>query len=146
MTFGFQKVLKNYYLQGLHQVVVNADMYINGKVWDGLSPFQKKAIEVAADASLMQTVAYRIYENGKALKELVEKHGVILHDTPPDYFVEYNKASARLIAKYSEQNAFFKQVYASMTDFAQVAIPFWAQMQRTNTNIAEQYAASLKKK
>ena len=38
MTFGFHKVLKHYYMQGLHQVVVNADMYINKKVWDGLSP------------------------------------------------------------------------------------------------------------
>ena len=28
MVFGFQKVLKHYYLQGLHQVVVNADFYI----------------------------------------------------------------------------------------------------------------------
>ena len=28
-VFGFQKVLKHYYLQGLHQVVVNADMYVN---------------------------------------------------------------------------------------------------------------------
>ncbi|SHE37491.1 extracellular solute-binding protein, family 7 [Litoreibacter ascidiaceicola] len=31
-VFGFQKVLKHYYLQGLHQVVVNADLYINGDV------------------------------------------------------------------------------------------------------------------
>jgi TRAP-type mannitol/chloroaromatic compound transport system substrate-binding protein len=30
MTFGFQKVLKHYYLQGLHQVVVNADFYLTG--------------------------------------------------------------------------------------------------------------------
>ena len=36
MVFGFQKVLKHYYLQGLHQVVVNADMYVNGDFYDGL--------------------------------------------------------------------------------------------------------------
>src|SRR3990172_2253124 len=89
MTFGFHKVLKHYYLEGLHQVVVNADLYINGDVWKSLSPHQQKAVEVAANASLMKTVAYRIHENGKALKELTEKHGVILHDTPPAYFKEY---------------------------------------------------------
>ena len=33
LTFGFQKVLKHYYLQGLHQVVVNADFYITGKTY-----------------------------------------------------------------------------------------------------------------
>ena len=69
LTYGFQKVLKHYYLEGLHQVVVNADLYINGDVWKSLSPTQQKAVEVAANASLMKTVAYRIHENGKALKE-----------------------------------------------------------------------------
>jgi TRAP-type mannitol/chloroaromatic compound transport system substrate-binding protein len=143
MTFGFHKVLKHYYMQGLHQVVVNADMYLNKKVWDGMSAHQKKSIEVAADASLMQTVAYRIHENGKALKELVEKHGVILHDTPKDYFTEYNKGSQALIKKYSDANPFFKKVHDSMREFAETAIPFWAQAQRLNANLAQEYAAEL---
>ena len=42
-VFGFQKVLKHYYLQGLHQVVVNADMYINGDVYNGMTDVQKKS-------------------------------------------------------------------------------------------------------
>jgi len=29
-VFGIHKVLKHYYLQGLHQVIVNADIYFNG--------------------------------------------------------------------------------------------------------------------
>ena len=145
MTFGFHKVLKHYYMQGLHQVVVNADMYLNKKVWDGLSPDQKKAIEVSADASLMQTIAYRIAENGKALKELTEKHGVILHDTPKDYFVEYQKATNKVMDKYKAENAFFKKVWDSMKEFADLSVPFWAQAQRTNANLAEEYVKSQKK-
>jgi TRAP-type mannitol/chloroaromatic compound transport system substrate-binding protein len=145
MTFGFHKVLKHYYMQGLHQVVVNADMYLNKKVWDGLSPTQKKAIEVAADASLMQSVAYRIAENGKALKELTEKHGVQLHDTPKDYFSEYQKATNKVMEKYKAENAFFKTVMDSMKEFADASVPFWAQAQRTNANLAEEYVRSMKK-
>ena len=95
LTYGFQKVLKHYYLEGLHQVVVNADLYINGDVWKSLSPTQQKAVEVAANASLMKTVAYRIHENGKALKELTEKHGVIVHESPADYFKEYGAAAMK---------------------------------------------------
>jgi len=56
-VFGFQKVLKHYYLQGLHQVVVNADMYVNGDFYDGLSDLEKKALEVAANASLSKLQA-----------------------------------------------------------------------------------------
>ena len=36
MDFGFHKVMKHYYLQGLHQVVVNDDMYLNKDVYNSL--------------------------------------------------------------------------------------------------------------
>ena len=145
MTFGFHKVLKHYYLQGLHQVVVNADLYINGDVWKKLSPGQQKAIEVSANASLMKTVAYRILENGKALKELAEKHGVILHDTPPEYFKEYGAAAKKSFEKNAADNAFFKEVWESQKAFADVAIPFWAGAQKSNANLGAAYADELAK-
>lgn len=138
-VFGFQKVLKHYYLQGLHQVVVNADMYINGDVWKSLSTFQQKAMQIAADASLMQSMAYRIYENGKALKDLTENHGVQLHDTPSDYFTEYMAATAKLYDKLNSENKFFAKVYASMKDFADVAVPYWSGSQMTNAKLGMAY-------
>lgn len=144
-VFGFQKVLKHYYLQGLHQVVVNADMYINRDVWNKIPKHHQKAIEVAADASLMRALAYRIYENGKALKDLTENHGVQLHDTPADYFPEYMAATAKIMEKHKAENAFFKKVWNSMERFAKVAVPFWAGAQATNANLGKAYVDSLKK-
>jgi len=134
-VFGFQKVLKNYYLQGLHQVVVNADIYINGDVWRKLTPLQQKAIEVSADASLMRSLSYRIYENGKALKDLVENQGVILRDTPEDYFVEYMAAAKATLEKNSAENAFFKEVWDSQKAFAEIAVPYWAGSQTSNAKL-----------
>lgn len=142
-VFGFQKVLKHYYLQGLHQVVVNADVYINKDVWDSLTPHQQKAMEVSADASLIQSLAYRIYENGKALKDLTENHGVILHDTPKDYFTEYMNAVLTSMDKNKAENEFFKEVWDSMEAFAQIAVPFWAGAQTTNSNLGQAYAKQL---
>ncbi len=139
-VFGFQKVLKHYYLQGLHQVVVNADVYINGDVWNSLTPHQQKAMEVSADASLMQSLAYRIYENGKALKDLTENHGVVLHDTPADYFTEYMGAVLNSMDKLKAENEFFNEVWQSMKEFADIAVPFWAGAQTTNANLGQAYA------
>lgn len=144
MVFGFYKVLKHYYLQGLHQVVVNGDMYINGDVWKSLTPQQQKAMEVAADASLMRTLGYRIFENGKALKILVEKHGVILHDTPKDYFTEYMTAVMNSMEKYKKKSPFFKKVWESMRDFADIAVPFWSGAQMTNAQLGMAYAKKKK--
>jgi len=144
LIFGFHKVLKHYYLQGLHQVVVNADIYINGDVWKSLTPHQQKAMEVAADASLIRSLAYRIYENGKALKVLTEEHGVILHDTPADYFTEYMNAVLNSMNKYKKENAFFKKVWDSQKAFADIAVPFWSGAQTTNANLGMAYAKQKK--
>ena len=142
-VFGFQKVLKHYYLQGLHQVVVNGDVYFNGDVFNGLTASQQKAIEVAANASLMKTYAYRIWENGKALDKLINEDGVILHDTPADYFTEYMAAAAKALETNAAENEFFAEVWQSQKDFARTAIPFWAGAQSSNANLGRAYAAEL---
>lgn len=144
-VFGFQKVLKHYYLQGLHQVVVNADIYINGDVWAKIKPEHQAAIEIAADASLMRAISYRIYENGKALKDLTENHGVQLHDTPADYFPAYMNAARASLEKNAEENAFFKKVWDSQKAFAEIAVPFWAGAQTSNAKLGMAFANSLKK-
>ncbi len=143
-VFGFQKVLKHYYLQGLHQVVVNADLYINGDVYDGLTDAEKTAIEVAANASLSKAMSYRIYENGKALKDLTENHGVILHDTPEDYFSEYMTAAKAALETNAAENEFFAEVWQSQKDFAEIAVPFWAGAQTSNANLGRAFADGLK--
>ena len=143
-VFGFQKVLKHYYLQGLHQVVVNADFYLNRDVYNSLTDIEKKALEVAANASLSKSMSYRIFENGKALKDLTENHGVILEDTPADYFTEYSAAAAKALQAAADENEFFAEVWASQRAFAEVAVPFWAGAQTSNAGLGRAFADSLK--
>ncbi|MFK7966787.1 MAG: TRAP transporter substrate-binding protein [Burkholderiaceae bacterium] len=145
-VFGFQKVLKHYYLQGLHQNIVNADLYINGDIWKSMSDGQKKAVEVAAQASLMNAVSYRIAENGKALQELTTKHGVQLHDTPAEYFEAYGAAALKTFEKNAAEDEFFKKVWDSQKQFADMVVPFWAGAQKSNAGIGAAYAATLEKK
>ena len=143
-VFGFQKVLKHYYLQGLHQVVVNADFYITGKTYNAMSDHEKKSLEVAANASLAKSLSYRIYENGKALKELTEVHGVKLEDTPSDYFTEYMAAAKKSLETNAANNAFFAEVWDSMKEFADIAVPFWSGAQMSNAKLGMAHAATLK--
>ena len=105
---------------------------------------EKKSLEVAANASLIKSLSYRIYENGKALKELTTKHGVILEDTPSDYFTEYMAAAKKLLEEAAAENEFFAEVWQSQKDFADVAIPFWAGAQTSNAGLGRAHAATLK--
>ncbi|MDJ0629995.1 MAG: TRAP transporter substrate-binding protein [Rhodobacter sp.] len=143
-VFGFQKVLKHYYLQGLHQVTVNADMYVNRDFYDSLTETEQKALEVAANASLSKSLSYRIYENGKALKDLTDNHGVILEDTPADYFTEYSAAANKALQAAADENAFFAEVWQSQKDFAEIAVPFWAGAQTSNAGLGRAFADTLK--
>ena len=143
-VFGFQKVLKHYYLQGLHQVVVNADMYVNRDFYNDLSELEQKALEVAANASLSKSMSYRIFENGKALKDLTDNHGVILEDTPADYFTEYMAAAKNALQAAADENDFFAEVWASQTDFANTVVPFWAGAQASNAGLGKAHADTLK--
>ena len=119
-------------------------MYINKDVWNKLTPLQQKAMDIAADASMMRSISYRIYENGKALKDLTENHGVILHDTPADYFTEYMGAANVTLEKNAAENEFFAEVWNSMKDFADIAVPFWAGAQTSNAALGNAFASSRK--
>ena len=143
-VFGFQKVLKHYYLQGLHQVTVNADMYVNGDFYDSVTEQEQMALEVAANASLSKSLSYRIYENGKALKDLTDNHGVILEDTPADYFTEYSAAANKALQAAADENEFFAEVWQSQKDFAEIAVPFWAGAQTSNASLGRAFADTLK--
>ena len=89
-------------------------------------------------------MSWRIYENGKALKELTEKHGVQLHDTPSDYFTEYMEAAKKSLEKNAAENPFFKKVWDSQKAFAEVAVPFWAGAQMSNAKLGMAYAKGKK--
>ena len=89
-------------------------------------------------------MSYRIYENGKALKDLTENHGVILHDTPADYFSQYMEAAKASLEKNAAENEFFAEVWQSQKDFAEIAVPFWAGAQTSNANLGRAFADSLK--
>ena len=114
------------------------------KCTESMTDHEKKAMEVAATASLSKAMSYRIYENGKALKYLTEEAGVILHDTPADYFPAYMAAAKASLEKNAAENAFFKKVWDSQKEFADIAVPFWSGAQMSNAKLGMAHAATLK--
>ena len=53
-------------------------------------------------------------------------------------------AAKATLNKNAEKNAFFKKVYNSMKEFADVAVPFWAGAQMSNAKLGMAHAATLK--
>lgn len=137
LAFGFHRVWKNYYLQGLHQVTVVADLIINGDFWSKLPPDVQAMVETATLAINLEHYALLLHRNGLALKELLEKHGVTLHDTPKEYFTEFPKATRKVLEKYASQDAFFKKVLESQREFARLVLPYRVNAHKTDLFLSE---------
>ena len=69
---------------------------------------------------------------------------MILEDTPSDYFTEYMAAALASLNKNAEKNAFFKEVYDSMKEFADIAVPYWSGAQMSNAKLGMAHAETLK--
>ena len=75
---------------------------------------------------------------------LTGKHGVILHDTPADYFPAYMAAAKKSLETNAAKNPFFAKVWQSQKDFADIAVPFWSGAQMSNAKLGMAHAATLK--
>lgn len=125
-NLGLSSVWKNYYLQGLHQASDIGDIYINLDWWNKLPADLQAIFKAATMTCIADTYNWNVSQNGRALKELVEKDGVTVRDTPDDYYPAYMEATKQIMEKYAAKDAFFKKVLTSMQEFAKVTVPYQA--------------------
>ena len=97
-------------------------------IYDNFSLQQQKAIELASSSSIARHTSLLVYENGKALKELLEDHNVTLRNTPNEYFLAYQKEATELLEEIAEENDFFAKVWQSQKDFAIIGLPYWSEV------------------
>jgi TRAP-type mannitol/chloroaromatic compound transport system substrate-binding protein len=128
IKLGLYQVWKHYYLQGFHQASDFGSLIVNKDFWNSLTPDLQAIIRISAQASIVDSITISIHQNGVALEELKSKHGVQIHETPPDLYPAFAKASKQLVKKYSAQNAFFKKVVESQQDFAKITVPYWTDL------------------
>ena len=125
-NLGLSSVWKNYYLQGLHQASDIGDIYVNLDWWNALPKDLQAIFQTATMSCIADTYNWNVSQNGRALKELVEKDGVTVRDTPDDYYPAYMAAAKEIMEKYAAKDAFFKKVLTSMQEFAKVTVPYQA--------------------
>ena len=128
IRLGLHQVWKHYYLQGFHQASDLGSIIINKDFWNKLPADLQAIIKTAAKASVTDSIAINIHKNAAALKEMQDKHGVIVHDTPKDLYPAFLKSSKQLLAKYSAKDPFFKKVADSQKKFANLTVPYWTKL------------------
>ena len=143
LNLGLHTVWKNYYLQGLHQSTDIGEVLFNKTWWSKLSPDLQEIVRVAAMASMTETYTFNVYRNAQAIVKLREEHKVQIMDTPKDFYPEFVRATNVVLDRYSQKDAFFKQVLDSQRNFAKVVVPYWTKILDLYSNLGN---AALQKK
>jgi TRAP-type mannitol/chloroaromatic compound transport system substrate-binding protein len=123
LRLGLQNVWKYHYSPSVHESVAVGGLFINGDVWQSLSPQHRAIIKSAANETFLVWWVKSQKENADALKELHDKYGVHLLRTPPDVLEQFLKTWDQIAAREAERNPFFRKVWESQRKYAEVVVP-----------------------
>ena len=118
LSLGLHKVGKYYYYPGWHEPGPTIELLVNQKAWDNLPPDLQEIVRLAARASNQDMLDEYTALNNRALKTLVEDHGVQLRRLPDDVLAELKRLSLELLDERAAADPMVAKVYASYRQFA----------------------------
>ena len=123
---GFYQIAPNYYLPGWWEPGLNAVLQVSQAAYDELPESYQHLLAAACNESVTDMMARYDVENPRALRRLVEDHGVTLRA----YSDEILRAAWRESNAYLEEQAAddptFRRVYESWNAYRMEVFPYFA--------------------
>ena len=123
MTLGLHQIYKYYYMPGMHEPSVVAELLINADVWKSLPAQQQEAIRSAVTETYVRWWVKWQKQNADALEEMRTKFGTQVLRTPPEILIAFLKAWDEIAAEESAKNPLFKKVLESQKAWASKVVP-----------------------
>lgn len=123
LKLGLPQIYKYYYVPGMHEPTVVAELIINADVWKSLPAQQQEVIRSAATETYVRWWVWFQKQNAEALEEMRTKFGTQVLRTPPEILTAFLKAWDELAAEESAKNPVFKKVYDSQRAYASKVVP-----------------------
>ena len=117
LTFGFQQTAKYYYYPGWHEPGSMLELLINKDAWESLPRHLQVIIETASKAVNQDILDEYTARNNKALRELVDVHGVELRRLPDDVIAEFKIIANEILEENASQDETVNKVYQSYLKF-----------------------------
>lgn len=116
LAFSFHKIAKYYYYPGIHEPGTTLAMGINLDLWQDLSATERLIIESAAAAENDYILAEFDAQNARALKTLVDEHGVKLTRFPDELLDAMGRISQEVLDETGATDDITSRVYASFRE------------------------------
>jgi len=117
INLGFYQIAKYNYFPGWHQQTSVSELLINRDAYNKLSKAHKAILRIALGESVAWVYAETEAKNFGAMKEMADKHGVIVKRWPDSFLKAYEKAWLEVVAEESAKDPLFKKVADSYFGF-----------------------------
>jgi TRAP-type mannitol/chloroaromatic compound transport system substrate-binding protein len=126
---GFADVSKVCMLQSYHQNAEQFEITFNKTKYDALPAKMRALIEIAVEAASADLAWKSIHRYSQDYVELQTKDKVRFYKTPDSVLQKQLDIFDGVLAKYSAQNPFFKEIAESQKKFAQRAVKWYLDYQ-----------------
>ena len=117
LTFGFHQAAKYYYYPGWHEPGSMLELLINKDEWEALPKNLQVIIDTAAKAVNQDILDEYTARNNRALRELVDVHGVELRKLPDDVIAEFKIIANQILEENASNDEMVNKVYQSYKQF-----------------------------
>ena len=117
LAMGLHEVAKYYYYPGWQEPGPMLEVIVNKPAFEALPADLQAIVETAARAINQDMLDEYTARNNRALRELVEDHGVALRRLPDDVLIELKRLSKEAVEELAANDPMAAKVYASFTAF-----------------------------
>jgi len=135
LAFGLFRAAKYYYYPGWHETGTALECMINQEAWESLPADLQAIVRVACQAAVMDTLSDFTYNNGVALKRLIDEHGVELRRFPEEVLNHLGTISDDLMHEMAGEDELIGRIYTSFQAYTKIVRPWTDISDRTLLNL-----------
>jgi TRAP-type mannitol/chloroaromatic compound transport system substrate-binding protein len=124
LAFGLFRAAKYYYYPGWHEPGSGLECMVNKEAWDSLPADLQAIVRVSCQATVMDSLSEFTYNNGIALKKLLEEHNVKLRRFPNEVLEHLDRISKDLMIEMAAEDELMGRIYASFQAYMEIVRPW----------------------
>ncbi|WP_078083177.1 TRAP transporter substrate-binding protein [Microbulbifer mangrovi] len=124
LAFGFHQIAKYYYYPGWHEPGSILEIIVNKTAFEKLPADLQAIVRTAARDANQDMLDEYTARNNRALKELVEEHGVELRKLPDDVIAHLKKINTQIMQQTAARDPQFNRIYRAFQEFESQVIPY----------------------
>lgn len=135
LAFGLFRAARYYYYPGWQEPGSGLECMINQSAWDSLPADLQAIVRVACQAATMDSLSDFTYNNGVALRNLVNEHGVELRRFPDEVLSQLSAIGDEFMLELANETELMGRIYASYRAFTEIVRPWTAISEHSLLNL-----------